>query len=476
MHLFTDEEKTYHLHKDAVDKDNKTVNICDTCFTCLDYAVKTSHLPPKQTFKACDVGRIPENLPSLTLIEILSISRALCYNVVFHLRAMASGVAQKALRGHSICLPLSQGDGIKTDVTSLPRDDLDKHIGVSFMGTKTVWPIARAVAKTHAPLRIRIKNVMSWLHFLKDVDNPYYRDVTIPTTEQEIEAAQKKLNNQLDTILEQTSVSDSGIVSRLAAEVRGYQQFRDAGGEEVEPPEGVSVESIMLTKMPVRETVEQDAIEALSEALHGPNLNEPETMEENMQNNSEDDPVEDNSNDETTEEKLQDNSEKKPVEDNSSEIDMNQDSEQGANNKFGDGTKSVQEKLKIQLHSRLLNEYSENPEMLSKSFPTLFPLGLTAEDLGGSGPLSTIQRRTLLLFYDRRFAENHNFIFHQLNQEMRRQTNKEVSIRVNRGDTRTADLMEIVNQKEFLQDLKTAVLDPNSEEARSIKKIYIATR
>ena len=65
---------------------------------------------------------------------------------------MASGVSQKALRGHSICLPLSQGDGIKTDVTSLPRDDLDKHIGVSFMGTKTVWPIARAVAKSHAPL------------------------------------------------------------------------------------------------------------------------------------------------------------------------------------------------------------------------------------------------------------------------------------------------------------------------------------
>ena len=138
MHLFTNEEKIYHLHKDAVDKDNKTVNICDTCFTCLDYAVKTSHLPPEQAFKACDVGRIPENLPSLTLIEILAISRALCYNVVFHLRAMASGVAQKALRGHSICLPLSQGDGIKTDVTSLPRDHLEKHIGVSFMGTKEI--------------------------------------------------------------------------------------------------------------------------------------------------------------------------------------------------------------------------------------------------------------------------------------------------------------------------------------------------
>ena len=73
MHLCTHEEKTYHLHKDAVNRDNKTVNICDTCYTCLDYAVRTSKLPPKQTFKACDVGRIPENLPSLTLIEILAI-------------------------------------------------------------------------------------------------------------------------------------------------------------------------------------------------------------------------------------------------------------------------------------------------------------------------------------------------------------------------------------------------------------------
>ena len=116
-------------------------------------------------------------------------------------------------------------------------------------------------------------------------------------TEREIEAAQEKLNNQLDTILQQSSVSDSGIVSPLAAEVRGHQQFRDAGGEEVEPPEGVSVESIMLTKVPVRETVEQDAIAALSEALHGPNLNELETTEENLQDNSENEPVEDNSND-----------------------------------------------------------------------------------------------------------------------------------------------------------------------------------
>ena len=60
---------------------------------------------------------------------------------------MSSGIAQKALRGHSICLPLSTDEGMKTDVTSLPRDDLDKHIAVAFMGTKSIFPIARAFAK-----------------------------------------------------------------------------------------------------------------------------------------------------------------------------------------------------------------------------------------------------------------------------------------------------------------------------------------
>ena len=66
---------------------------------------------------------------------------------------------------------------------------------------------------------------------------------------------------------------------------------------------------------------------------------------------------------------------------------------------------------KIHLHNELLNEYQENQLLLSKCFPTLFPLGISVDDLGGSGPMSAILRRTLLLFYDRRFATNQHFIF-----------------------------------------------------------------
>ena len=156
MHLSTIEGTTYHIHNDAVDEKNKTVTICNSCFIGLDYAINQSNVPPRQTFKSYDVGRIPAYLPDLTLMELLSISRALCFHTVFHLRAMSSGVAQQGLRGHSICLPLSKAEGEKTDETCLPRSDLAKHVGVAFLGVKKVWKIAKKIARTHAPMKIDV--------------------------------------------------------------------------------------------------------------------------------------------------------------------------------------------------------------------------------------------------------------------------------------------------------------------------------
>ena len=50
----------------------------------------------------------------------------------------------------------------------------------------------------------------------------------------------------------------------------------------------------------------------------------------------------------------------------------------------------------IKVRSELLNDYEKNPEIISGAFPCLFPLGLTAEGAGGTGPLSKVQMRTLL--------------------------------------------------------------------------------
>ena len=138
MHLYVWNEQTYHIHEDAVNKDDDTVFMCNSCFIALNLSINGSQVAPKQTFKAYDVGRIPSHLPDFTLIEIIAISPALCFHTVYHLRPMASGVSQKALRGNSICLPLSKLEGHKTDKTNLPRTDLADYVKVAFIGTKQV--------------------------------------------------------------------------------------------------------------------------------------------------------------------------------------------------------------------------------------------------------------------------------------------------------------------------------------------------
>ena len=161
MHLSTLDGKTYHLHDHAVNRKKKTVSICHSCFVALDYSINQSNLPPLQTFKNYDVGKIPPHLPELTLVEVLSIRRALYVHTVFHLRALSSGVAQTALRGHSICLPMTALDRQTSDKTFLPREDLAGYIDVKFMGTKKIWKIAKKVAQTHAPLHVSIHKISS---------------------------------------------------------------------------------------------------------------------------------------------------------------------------------------------------------------------------------------------------------------------------------------------------------------------------
>ena len=42
---------------------------------------------------------------------------------------------------------------------------------------------------------------------------------------------------------------------------------------------------------------------------------------------------------------------------------------------------------KVRVEDRILNEYEENPELIGGAFATLFPLGLTKDDLGKGEPL-----------------------------------------------------------------------------------------
>ena len=124
----------------------------------------------------------------------------------------------------------------------------------------------------------------------------------------------------------------------------------------------------------------------------------------------------------------------------------------------------------IKVRSELLSDYGKNPELISGAFPCLFPLGLTAQEAGGTGPLSRVQMRTLLLSNDRRFSEDNTFLLWSFDQRRRAEVNASVSVMINTRKNRTADFIELVNSEGFDEKLRVATEDRSSSEASELKK------
>ena len=75
------------------------------------------------------------------------------------------------------------------------------------------------------------------------------------------------MTGKIQKIIDNASNSDSGLVSRLDATVRRNQNFKAEASEDVKPEGGVTVESIMVTKVPVHEDIEAEALKVLGDAI-----------------------------------------------------------------------------------------------------------------------------------------------------------------------------------------------------------------
>ena len=69
------------------------------------------------------------------------------------------GIEQIGLKGHSYVLPIDSVESLTTLVTSLPRQDLRKHVMVGFMGSPLLYKLVRAVAARLDPLAMNPKNI-----------------------------------------------------------------------------------------------------------------------------------------------------------------------------------------------------------------------------------------------------------------------------------------------------------------------------
>ena len=355
LRIVTVEEEHYRIDPAGFDASTNMVTVCAYCEKTLFYSRTTNRLP-RQSIAFHDPGTIPARLPKLSLIELLAISKNLVYTSVFHMRPIA-GVAQIGLKGHSYVLPIDTVDSAASLLSKLPRDDLSKHVMVGFMGTKSVYKLVKEMARRLGPLSMNPKHVFMWLYFLKEVENPYYINIEIPTTDEERAIASRNMLQHVAEVIDSADVCDSAAVLSLDRAQRSELEDSVSGVDESTVDKSIRVDTVLLSQVHTVRNPLDLALEALQKSILPPSDNE---AKENLSS-------------------VNDNVRRSQA----PAVDVNP------------------AKHFIKVRSELLNDYGRNPELISGAFPCLFPLGITAEEAGGTGPLNKVQMRTLLLSNER---------------------------------------------------------------------------
>ena len=105
-------------------------------------------------------------------------------------------------------------------------------------------------------------------------------------------------------------------------------------------------------------------------------------------------------------------------------------------------------RTKIEVGPQPLCEFTHFARMLGGAFPAEFPLGVTALDLGGEGPMKKSTLVRLLKFYDGRVARNPVLLLWLTNMRMRHKALGSVSAYA-RKDSQ-AELVRVMNHWKLL--------------------------
>ena len=120
----------------------------------------------------------------------------------------------------------------------------------------------------------------------------------------------------------------------------------------------------------------------------------------------------------------------------------------------------------IEIDDKPLNEFSEFSKMLSGAFPAEFPLGVTDEQLGGSGPMKKSTLTRLLKFYDGHIAKNPVLLLWLADMRIRHKSVATTTAYVKKQSRE--ELVAYMNTDEFDNLSKIAELNPNSAEAKEL--------
>ena len=123
------------------------------------------------------------------------------------------------MRINRLTLPLNSDELTDTFCEDVLRTDLSKFVNVVFVGNEYAWGTATRVMTQHKQIfTIDVTKCVTWLRFLKGVDNPMYENVNIPT-EAQMNDLQEKMKTQVLKILNRKCLAKGKRVKALLAYV-----------------------------------------------------------------------------------------------------------------------------------------------------------------------------------------------------------------------------------------------------------------
>ena len=246
-------------------------------------------------------------------------------------------------------------------------------------------------------------------YFLRKVDNPYYISIDIPENEEENGIASSNLLKATADILDMADICASGTVLSLDLAQRAELEDVNSASDETLQKDEVRLNTVLLSQVhTIKDTIEL-ALKTSQEKLTVVDESEVEGLVE----------------------------------------------------------ESKKKKHYIKVHNELVSDHGNNPALMSVAFPCLFPLGVTAKDVGTTGSPNSLQIRTLFLSKERGFANNRQFV---VDQRRRNEVKRSVGLRINTKVDSTAQIIELVNSEGFAEKLAAAIKDSACSQAMEMKK------
>ena len=209
FHIFEHNQQNYRLVSKGIeiDQGDLLINLCFDC-TCITRTEKI----PIHSIAIGDLGKVPEFLPSLSLVEKMCIRRYAIFENIIKLKLISGCTeSQNALfGGHVLAVSLKGTQDVKKTCVSFPRKDLSQLINVMYMGSGETFKMVKKLISKEGPLQADFSKCLQWLKFLKK-HNPDYQNVELPETANEITKAQEILNVQVDTICANATISEGSL-------------------------------------------------------------------------------------------------------------------------------------------------------------------------------------------------------------------------------------------------------------------------